>query len=64
VYLTDDISEGDLVAARTPDGLLIKYISYLPNGFISLYDSTTRYRSPRAYPAKLIRIDGRVVGKE
>lgn len=60
IHLTKNVSEGDLVAATTPAGFLVKFLSYAPNGNICLTDSDY---IPRCFPSESVYIEGRIVRK-
>lgn len=61
IYLTNSVSEGDLIAATTPDGFLVKFLSYTPDGNVRLSGTD---HVPRVFPVKSVKIEGRVVRKE
>lgn len=62
VYLTQQVYEGDLVGVTTPAGFLVKFLSYTPDGSLSLRG--TGIDCPQIFPAKSSRIEGRVIRKE
>ena len=60
IYLTSSVSPGDLVAATTPAGFLVKFLSYTPDGKVRLAGAD---HIPKVFPAKSVHIEGRVVSK-
>lgn len=59
VHLTADIRAGDLVAALTPEGMLVKFLSY-QDGKIRLESANPNY-PPHDYDPEDVTIQGRVV---
>lgn len=62
VYLTQDIRQGDLVAALTPEGMLVKFLGY-QDGQIRL-DSANPHYPPHYYEPADITIQGKIVRTE
>lgn len=60
IYLTNSVSPGDLIAATTPAGFLVKFLSYTLDGKVRLAGAD---HIPRIFPASSVHIEGRVVGK-
>lgn len=59
IHLTVNVRSGDLVAALTPEGMLVKFLSY-HNGCVRLESANPQY-APHDYDAADIQIQGKVV---
>jgi SOS-response transcriptional repressor LexA len=59
VHLTTDIRAGDLVAALTPVGMLVKFLHY-EDGLISLKSANPHY-PPHTYEPSAVNIQGKVI---
>jgi DNA polymerase V len=62
IYLTSDIKPGDLVAALTPEGFLVKFLSS-HDGKIRLQSANPDY-PPRDYDPEDVMIQGKVIRTE
>lgn len=62
VHLTSDIRAGDLVAALTPEGMLVKFLDY-KGGLIRLESANPHYPPYEFEPADLT-IQGKVISTE
>lgn len=62
IHLTCDIKPGDLIAALTPDGFLVKFLAF-QEGKIVLTSANPNY-PPHQYDPEDITIQGRVVRTE
>lgn len=61
VYVTENVSEGDLVAIRTPLGLLVKYLSLSQDGTLTLQGTNG---PARTFSPNQVHIEGRFVRRE
>ena len=62
IYLTADIKPGDLVAVLTPEGLLVKFLSFHA-GQIRLQSANPHY-PPHDYDPEDVNIQGKVIRTE
>lgn len=62
IHLTANVREGDLVAALTPLGMLVKFLAYR-NGKIRLQSANPEY-APYEYDPAEVTVQGRVIRTE
>ena len=62
IYLTANIRAGDLVAALTPEGMVVKYLAFL-DGKIRLESANPHY-PPHDYDPADLNIQGKVIRTE